>query len=349
MKKFLLATLVLLLSFGSAQKSIDINVVNGHPAVFLWVSQLTKTFIPAVDAALDGTAYSANWEEFYGGTLAKVGGELETLEAGLAEIGIVPTVFEPSNLPLQNVTYVSPFGSADPGVVANILNEMHQNIPAMIESWESFDLEYLGSGFTLDNYMLMTKFPVNSLDDLKGKKIGAPGAAVNWLDGTGAVGVAGNLTTYYNDIQTGVYDGVIVFATAAAPSKLYEVAPYITLTNFGSQYAGALVANKTWYDSQASEVQAALRAGAAAYGIGFEEAIKARTAASLEAMAAAGAIISELPDDVKVAWAASLPNVPQKWARDLDAKGLPGSEVLAAFMQGLRDAGETPARDWDKE
>lgn len=349
MKKLVFGLLVFALSFGFAQKSIDINVVNGHPAVFLWVAQLTKTFIPAVNSALEGTDYSVNWEEFYGGTLAKVGGELETLEAGLAEVGIVPTVFEPSNLPLQNVTYVSPFGSADPGVVANILNEMHQNIPAMIESWESFDLEYLGSGFTLDNYMLMTKFPVNSLDDLKGKKIGAPGAAVNWLDGTGAVGVAGNLTTYYNDIQTGVYDGVIVFATAAAPSKLYEVAPYITLTNFGSQYAGALVANKTWYDDQASEVQAALRAGATAYGIGFEEALKARISASLEAMVAAGATVSELPTDVKTAWAASLPNVPKKWAADLDAKGLPGSEVLAAFMQGLRDAGETPARDWDKE
>ncbi len=42
---------------------------------------------------------------------------------------------------------------------------------------------------------------------------------MNWLSGTGAVGVSGNLTTYYNEIQAGVYDGVIVFALAAAPAS----------------------------------------------------------------------------------------------------------------------------------
>ena len=60
---------------------------------------------------------------------------------------------------------------------------------------------------------------------------------------TGAVGVSGNLTTYYNEIKTGVYDGVIVFASAALPGKLYEVAPYITKIGFGAQYAGGIAAN----------------------------------------------------------------------------------------------------------
>src|SRR5690606_38539895 len=169
-----------------------------------------------------------------------VGGELEALEAGLADVGIVPTVFEPTNLPLQNVTYYLPFGTTDPFVVAEVMNGMHDDIPELVEAWEDFDLTYLGSGFSLDNYTLMTTFPVNSLDDLRGRRIGAPGAAVNWLENTGAVGVAGNLATYYNDIQTGVYDGVITFPTAAAPARLQEVAPYVTLMDFGAQYAGTL-------------------------------------------------------------------------------------------------------------
>ena len=44
----------------------------------------------------------------------------------------------------------------------------------------------------------------------------------------------------YNEIKTGVYDGVIVFASAALPGKLYEVAPYITKVGFGAQYAGEI-------------------------------------------------------------------------------------------------------------
>ena len=50
----------------------------------------------------------------------------------------------------------------------------------------------------------MTDFPVESLADLRGRKIAAPGPAINWLSGTGAVGVSGNLTSYYNELQTGV-------------------------------------------------------------------------------------------------------------------------------------------------
>ena len=345
-----LMCLLTIMCFGAAVgQTITINVVNGHPPVFLWVQQLTETFIPTVDAALEGTGYDVEWSEFYGGSLAPVGGELEALEAGLAEVGVLPTVFEPSNLPLQNVTYVSPFGSPDPSAVASIINNLHETLPEMKASYEQFDLVYLGAGFSLDNYFLMTTFPVESLADLEGRKIAAPGPAVNWLNGTGAVGVSGNLTEYYNNIQTGVYDGTITFATAAAPGKLHEVAPYITLVNFGSQYAGSIVANKSWYDAQPAEVQEALEAGADAYGTAFSEALIANTNAALESMASEGAIISEAPEGLREAWAASLPNVPQEWASDLDAQGLPGSDVLAAYMQGLRDAGADVPRNWDQE
>src|SRR5690606_21526349 len=205
-RTLLALTLLATLGIASAQRTITINLVNGHAPVFLWVQQLEQTFIPTVDAALEGTDYRVEWNTFFGGTLAPVGGELEALEAGLADVGIVPTVFEPTNLPLQNVTYYLPFGTTDPFVVAEVMNGMHDDIPELVEAWEDFDLTYLGSGFSLDNYTLMTTFPVNSLDDLRGRRIGAPGAAVNWLENTGAVGVAGNLATYYNDIQTGVYD-----------------------------------------------------------------------------------------------------------------------------------------------
>ena len=348
MKRFVLL-LALFCSVTFAQQTVSVNVVNGHPPVFLWVQELTETFIPAVNAALEGSDYAIDWSEFYGGSLAPVGGELEALEAGLAEVGIVPTVFEPSNLPLQNVSYVSPFGSPDPTVIANIMSNLHETIPALKESYEIYDMEYLGAGFSLDNYLLMTTFPVVSLADLDGKKIGAPGAAVNWLDGTGAVGVSGNLTTYYNDIQTGVYDGVIVFGTAAAPAKLQEVAPYITLLDFGAQYAGSVVANKPWFDSQPQEVQDALRAGADAFGQAFSEVLIARTEASLQAMADAGATVTQAPAELRANWAAALPNVPKTWATDLDAQGLPGTKVLNAFMQGLRDAGADVPRNWDQE
>ncbi|MEO3386511.1 C4-dicarboxylate TRAP transporter substrate-binding protein [Mesorhizobium sp. CAU 1741] len=327
---------------------ITVTVVNGHPPVFLWVKHLTETFIPTVNEALEGSGHTITWSEAYGGTLAAVGGELEAIEDGLAEVGVVPTVFEPTALPLQNVTYFTPFGTSDPQIVISAIDKLHQDIPGMIESWESYNAEYLGGGFALDNYLMMTNFPVDSIDDLQGRKIGAPGPAVNWLEGTGAVGVAGNLTTYYNDIQTGVFDGAIVFPTAAAPAKLQEVAPHVLITNFGAQYAGSLVANKDWYDAQPEEVQNALRAGAAAYTDAYIAEQNARVEAALKQMEDGGATITELSDEERAKWAAALPQIADVWAKNADGQGLAGSEVLEAYIGQLKDAGVSLARDWSQ-
>ena len=327
-------------------ETIDITAVAGHPPVFLWVKTLSESYIPAVNKALEGTDYKIDWTEAYGGTLAKVGGELEAIEDGLAQIGIVSSLFEPSLLSLQNVTYVTPFGSDNVDLVLSTVDGMHEEIPDLKKLWADRDMEYLGGGFGLEDYLLMTNFPVNSLADLKGKKINAPGPAVNWLENTGAVGVAGNLTTYYNDIQTGVADGVIVFPTAAAAAKLQEVAPYVTRTHFGAQYAGGLVAKKSWFDEQPEEVQKALRAGVAAFAKDYRDGLEQRVAGAFKAMEAGGAKISELPDAERKAWADALPPIALNWAKDLDGKGLAGTKVLGSYIQHLKDAGVSLPRDW---
>jgi len=331
---------------GLQAEELDVTAVAGHPPVFLWVKTLSEAYIPAVDKALEGTDFTISWTEAYGGTLAKVGGEMEAMEDGLAQVGIVSSLFEPSLLSLQNVTYVTPFGSPDVDLVLSTVDGMHEEIPAMRKLWEDLDLEYLGGGFGLEDYLLMTTFPVTGLADLQGRKINAPGPAVNWLKDTGAVGVSGNLTTYYNDIQTGVAEGVIVFPTAAAAAKLHEVAPYVTRVHFGAQFAGGIVAKKSWFDEQDPVVQDALRKGASVFASAYRQGLEVRVAGAFKAMEEGGAKISELSEDERSKWATTLPNVAMDWAKDLDGKGLPGTEVLTTYMGHLKDAGVSLPRDW---
>ncbi|WP_232825529.1 C4-dicarboxylate TRAP transporter substrate-binding protein [Albibacillus kandeliae] len=334
---------------GLQAEELDVTAVAGHPPVFLWVKTLSEAYIPAVNKALEGTDFSISWTEAYGGTLAKVGGEMEAMEDGLAQVGIVSSLFEPSLLSLQNVTYVTPFGSPDVDLVLSTVDGMHEEIPAMRKLWEDLDLEYLGGGFGLEDYLLMTTFPVTGLADLQGRKINAPGPAVNWLKDTGAVGVSGNLTTYYNDIQTGVAEGVIVFPTAAAAAKLHEVAPYVTRVHFGAQFAGGIVAKKSWFDEQDPVVQDALRKGASVFASAYRQGLEVRVAGAFKAMEEGGAKISELSEDERSKWATTLPNVAMDWAKDLDGKGLPGTEVLTTYMGHLKDAGVSLPRDWSAE
>ncbi|MEO0681426.1 MAG: C4-dicarboxylate TRAP transporter substrate-binding protein [Pseudomonadota bacterium] len=326
-----------------------VTIVAGHPPVFRWVKHASQTFIPAVQAALEGSEHGLKFSEQYGGALAGVGEELEATEEGLAEIGLVSSLFDPSKLAIQNVTYVTPFVSADTAKISSMMDRLQAEDPRMRASWEAVNLEYLGCAIGIDDYLLMTDFPVERLADLEGRKIGAPGPAVNWLKGTGAVGVSGNLTTYYNEIKSGVYDGVIVFASAALPGKLHEVAPYITRMGFGGQYAGGLAANKDWYDAQGIAVKAALKDACTAYSEAYHADLDAAVAKAFEVMQGAGATVTDADAEMRAAWAAGMENNALEWAARLDAQGQAGSEILSLYMDAMREAGATPVRDWDKE
>lgn len=329
--------------------TFDATVVAGHPQAFLWVKHLHDTLIPTVNKALEGSGHTITWSEQYGGALAKVGGELDAIEEGLADLGPVLAVFKGTKLSLMNITYFSPFGTRDPRQTVEIMERMHQSIPGVNEVWRTFNAEYLGGGFAYDDYQILTTFPVKSLEDLKGRKIGTPGAAINWLKETGAVGVAADLTSYYNSIKTGVFEGAITFGTAANTAKLYEVAPHVTRVSFGAQYAGGIVANRAWFNGLPEKVQQALRQGADAYSKAYLAELASRTDAAYKAMADNGAKIADLPEAERRKWAATLPNIAKTWADELDGKGQPASELLKGYMKSLRDAGVTPMRDWDRE
>jgi TRAP-type C4-dicarboxylate transport system substrate-binding protein len=330
-------------------EEMSVTIVAGHPPVFRWVKHASQTFIPAVDAALEGTGHKITWSEQYGGSLAKVGDELEAVEEGLAEIGLVSSLFDPAKLSVQNVTYFTPFVSSNSTDVSSWMDKLQESNADMQASWAENGLEYLGGGIGIDDYLLMTTFPINSIADLEGRKIGAPGPAVNWLKGTGAVGVSGNLTTYYNEIKTGVYDGVIVFASAALPGKLHEVAPYITKVGFGAQYAGGLAANADWFDDLAPEVQAALKAAATADAVAYQKDLDASVEKFLGIMQSQGATVTEVDQAFREEWAAGMDNVAKLWAEKLDSEGKAGTAVLKAYMDTMRAAGATPVRNWDQE
>lgn len=337
------------LPLGAAAETFSATIAAGHPPIFRWIRMISEQFIPTAQAEMEQAGHSITFNEQYGGALAKVGDELETVESGLAEIGTCQSLFDPAKLAVQNVTYYTPFVSSDLRTVGEVIDAMHEEVPAMTAAYGDNGVVYLGAPIVIDDYLLMTNFPVDSLDDLEGRKIAAPGAAINWLSGTGAVGVAGNLTTYYNEIKTGVYDGVIVFASAALPGKLYEVAPHVTRVGLGAQYAGSLCANEAWYDSLPEEAQAALHAGAQAAGEWYADELEQAAAGALTAMENAGATVTEAGDEMRRTWAEGMDNAARQWAQELDAQGRPASEVLGAYMERMRAAGAEPLRDWDQE
>jgi len=350
-KSAIIATLLALGFAASAPvdaKEFNITVATGHPPVIPWVRVLRDQFIPDVNKQLEGSGHKIVWNQAYGSTIVKLGGELDAIQKGVVDMSIVGATFHAAKLNLLNVAYYHPFTSPNVGATVKTVDAMYAKVPEMRRLWETNNAVYL-AGVGVDAFSIFSTKPVRQLTDLKGMKIAGVGPNLNWLRGTGAVGVVVTPNTIYNDLQTGVYDGLLIATSQAASLKLHEVAPYMLKAEIQAGYWAGLVINSNTMKALPSEVQAALRKAGASYRDALIAEQVRLAAEGLEIMKKGGIKVTEMDAKDKIVWAAGLPDIAEEWVKSLEEKGLPGKKVQTLYMEGVRAAGETPARNWDRK
>lgn len=330
-----------------AQTALNITIASSHPVANFWVAMMKNAFQPEVDKFLrdNGNTHRINWREAYGGTLYRFQDTMEAVRDNITDIGYVGTLWEGSTMPLQNVTYFTPFATGDHGLIANAFDRMNEEQPAIRQNWSSLNMVPLSSYIT-DTYHIWSNFPVRTLDDLRNRKISAPGTSAGWLQGTGATPVDGALTTYYTDIQTGVSEGALSFFVGILPTRVHEVAKYITKCNVGAMYVGGIAANRQRMERWPEPVRRAMAHGGREATQAHIRDVGGRMASAEAEMVRQGAVVTTLPDAERQRWIRGLPNLAKTWA---DSSGPAARDVLAAYFKAIRDAGQTPGRDWDRE
>lgn len=339
----------------TAQETINLTVASSHPLVIPWVGMIKSHFMAETDRILAETGnYKIEWQEAFGGQLYKANATLTSVEEGITDVGWVFSFLEGAKLPLSQASSYAPFATNNPPVQLEVMRDLLETNEAFRNEWEQYNLKVLGLTGT-DSYDVYTKMPISGLADLNGMKLSAPGVLGSWLRGTGANPVDGALTTFYTDIQTGVSDGVLSLALGVLPAKIYEVAPYITKVGIGVAFSGAVAINKDSWNALPEEVQNAMIRAGEFYTEAHGKDLLERHEAALKKMVEIGAsqnppvTMTEMSAADREAWVNGMPNIAAEWAADLESRGLPGREFLAAYMEGLRARGEDPVRDWDKE
>lgn len=335
----------LALASGAQAETFNLTMSSSHPTVLPWVGQLSTLVVGETNARLEamGSEDRVDWTEAYGGSLYGFSDTLEAVGDGLTDAGWVGTLWEGSKMPLQNMTYFMPFVTDDLVSMLQVLNEMHRELPELQEAWEDQNVVFLGAS-GVETYHLLTNFPVNSLADLEGRRIMAPGPSANWIESLGAVPVNGALPTYYNQVQTGVADGMVVIITGAFPNRHYEVAPYVTLVGIGAHMTGGLGINRDVWDGLSDDVRTVLTELGEEYTTAHAEEVVARYDSFLEQLPGVGATVTELPADEVQAWKDGLPNLAAQWAEANSDDGAAG--VMEEFVNRLRARGIEPGIDW---
>jgi TRAP-type C4-dicarboxylate transport system substrate-binding protein len=350
LKKIAFATLFAIgatMTVGSAlaQQRVTVNIGSSHPTTNIWAFAMKEVFQPEVDRILkeDGAKYEVRWRENYGGTLYKFTDTRAAVRDGIVDVGMVGTVWENSAMPLQNVTYFTPFATTNHEQLIEIFDKLNATVPSLRDSWAAQNMVPLSSLIT-DSYDIYATFPVKDMASLKNKRINAPGTSANWLRETGATPVDGALTTYYTNIQTGVTDGALSFASGIGPARVYEVAKQLTRIDIGAMYFGSVAVNKKVFDGLPKEVQNAMLKAGKATSVAHGKHVTKTANVALDTMKAAGLQITELPQGEKAKWVNGLPNIVAPW---LQGTGDAGKQVLKAYFDELRARGVKPLRDWD--
>lgn len=325
---------------GSASAdTFNLRVASGHAPQTHYVLQMSTYFLPMVKQKLEAMGHKLTYNEAYGGSLVKVAETLEGVQDGIVDIGGYCMCFEPSNLFLNNYPLWVPFDTptATNGIKAT--RAVYDAVPHLQNVFEEKYNQKLLSLVGFDNYGLYSKFPWTKVEEIKGRKMSGAGPNLPWVEAVGAIPVGTTLPDVYPSLQTGVYDGVILFPSVGWSHKLYEVAPYYTITGFGAKAFHGVTINKTVWDRFPPAVQKAFEDSARALEAFSGPDLDIVEAQNLGRMVQNGAIIRKISSEEQVTWAKALADLPNERAKEADSKGMPGSQALKEHMKQVADLG----------
>lgn len=335
----------------TAAETIKLTYVSGFAPGTVAVGAFIDVFAPQVNAALAKAGkYQIDWNIAHSGQVVKVRGEPEAIQSGLGDIGMVVTAFHLDRVPLYRLSYVTPFSTKDPDVQTAAVQTVQNANPIYLEHWKAIGIVPVALSQAVDNYVIVSKSSLTKLADLKGKKVGAAGPNLPWLAPLGTAGVTSDLGAFYNSLATGVYEAALAWPQAIGGFKLCEPAPHALDADIGVGSTLVLSMNADVYGKLPAEVKAVMAAIGPAYSKDSHNRLLATTKAAYEMCTKDfGLKYTKLSDAERTAWARGLPPFGLDWAKETDAKGMPGTKVLTGYMDELRKAKQPVARNWDKE
>jgi TRAP-type C4-dicarboxylate transport system substrate-binding protein len=135
-----LALMILASGPAAATETVKLTFVSGFPPAGSFVAAFVQAFAPAVNEELAKTGkYKIDWNFAHSGQIAKPRGELEAIQSGLGDIGTIPTGLHDDKLPFHTITFVTPFTTQDPDLVARVTSDLQEVFPEVKARWASFN------------------------------------------------------------------------------------------------------------------------------------------------------------------------------------------------------------------
>lgn len=198
---------------------------------------------------------------FYGGVLAPPKASLTAVSDGLAEIGHIPAMYTPSELPVSNLLHELSSNFTDSLAIMAALTEYNFTNKELKEQYKKWDLIF-GGAYSTPEYRIFCRDRVSSPEEMKGKKIRTLGAGSALLvEKLGGIPVNVPSSEMYSGLEKGILDCAANAVSDLKARSLWDVSKHTTLISLGIFYVGPQYGVRTsfWEKLDADQRKALLR------------------------------------------------------------------------------------------
>jgi TRAP-type C4-dicarboxylate transport system substrate-binding protein len=267
-----------------------------------------------------------------GGTLGKAPDHYDMVKNGIADMGFTTPGYTPGRFPLITVTELPLLFKSSRGgslAVMSIFDKYFKN--------EFKDVKVLWFWVHPPGHFHLAKKPVKVLEDLAGLKIRAATPMLTTMVKTlGAVPVSITAPETYSALERGVVDGTIFPWEAISSFKLAEVLKHHAEVNL---YVAPLftMMNLKKYEGLPPDLRKVIDDHSGAWGAEFNGKVWDQNEnVGIEAIRKAGATIYKVPPEERARWAAKLRPMEDDWIKSMEAKGLPGRQLLNDLREAIK-------------
>ncbi|WP_193174605.1 C4-dicarboxylate TRAP transporter substrate-binding protein [Oricola nitratireducens] len=199
-------------------------------------------YVPFIDAVEKASNDDIKFRLFLGGSLLDSRATLPGIRDNVVEGGFVVLSFHPAEFPaMTTFSDLSMVGTDSLTAAAAVTETILLHCKPCEAEAKAQNFLFFGA-YATTAYNIMSVKPVNSLEDMHGKKVRSFGGAIDrWLSSLGAVAVNVDATHAYDGLSKNTLDAVMLPVADLSAYNLWDVAPYVTLLNVGSFKADSSV------------------------------------------------------------------------------------------------------------
>lgn len=304
------------LQFATFWPGVDFQVEEGHKG---WAKEIS-------DRVAAETPHTVEFEWHYAGALLSATEIYTGVADGAADLGSTCPIYTAGVFPVSQAFELPGFNNDNALVASVTFHEAWKQSELLQDEFKDVKIMHFWATGPGD---FMTNTPVRTLEDLAGLELRALAGSGAALALMGGVPVAFPMGQSYENIETGVVDGLIAPTDTLQGFRLAEVTQYITKTPFIYNIVFMKVMNWDTWNSLPPSVQQIFEEVNEKYVIEYG---KLRTDYTLIGeqfgIDEFGMEVIELAPDEYQRWVETSMPVVDQWIEATDALGLPGQEIV---------------------